>query len=296
MQPGETMTRLLPALLLCTLVAAPEASAEPPPPKEWEARITPYGWLSAINGSVETRERSADLAVGIDDVLSHFGGGGMLNAGFRWRRLLVLGDLVAARLTDKVSSDTVQVGPPLLPIQVGPLETDLVFKEVTASLGLGYRLLDLPLPGGEPRDARDPRRLFVDAYLGARYWWFEQKLKLSIPEVTIGDIPVPGGGRERTISGDSWWVDPQVGFVVGARPWERLSLALGASFGGFGIGSASKFAWQGALEGSWQLGEHWSLVVGYKGLGFDRDFGSGPTGGNLDIAMHGPLLGLSYRF
>jgi hypothetical protein len=288
--------RLFPVLVFCSIVPTLGASAEEPPAKEWEARITPYGWLSAINGSIEADGRSTDLAVGIDDVLSHFGGGGMLNGSLRWRRLLVLADVVFARLTDKVTSDSVEVGPPALPIEVGPLETDLTFWEVTAALNLGYRLLDLPFPGLGVGDASDPRRVFVDTYAGARFWWFDQQFELDIPATTVGGIPVPGGGRSRSISDDSWWVDPQIGFVVGARPWERFSFLVGGSVGGFGIGSASKFAWTGTLEGSWHFGEHWSLVVGYKGLGFDHDFGSGPTGGDLDIAMHGPLLGMSYRF
>jgi hypothetical protein len=291
--------RLVPILVLCSIVPTLAAAAAGPPaePAEaWEVRITPYGWLSAINGTMEIGAESTDLAMGIDDVLSHFGGGGMINGGLRWRRLLVLTDFVFARLTDEVEADSVQVGPPALPIEVGPRKTDVTFWEVTGAFNLGYRLLDRPFPGVAAREGSDPRRLFLDAYAGVRFWWFDQEIEVSIPATTIGGTPVPGGGRSRSVSNDSWWADPQIGLVVGARPWERFSFLLGGSLGGFGIGSASSLAWSAALEGSWHLGEHWSLVVGYKGLGFDRDFRSRSVDGNLDIAMHGPLLGASYRF
>lgn len=291
------MTRFLQLLVvLCSMVPALAAASGPSPPRAWEARITPYGWLSAINGTIDVNGRSASLALGIDDVLSHFGGGGMINGGFRWRRFLVLGDVVFARLTDEVKSDSVEVGPPAASIEVGPRKTDLTFWEVTGAFNLGYRLLDLPFPGVKTPEASDPRRLFFDAYAGVRVWWFDQELEVSIPATTVGGMPVPGGGRSRSVSEDALWADPQLGVVVEGRPWERFSFLLGGSVGGFGIGSASCFAWSGALEGSWHLGDHWSAVVGYRALGFDRDFHSGKIEGNLDVAMHGPLLGLSYRF
>ena len=272
------------------------ASAEAPPAKDWEARITPYGWLTRIDGSVDIGERSGDVSAGIDDVLSHFGGGGMLNAGFRWRRLLVLGDVVFARLTDDLTSATVQVGPPALPVEVGPLKTDVTFWEVTGALSLGYRVLDLPFPGRDVGDANDPRRLFVDAYAGARFWYFDQKYELSIPPTTVGGTPVPTGGRSQTVKDSQWWVDPQIGVVLAARPWKRWSFAIGGSVGGFGVGSSSKFSWTGVVEGSWHFAERWSLVAAYKGLGFNRDFSSKTIDGKIDIAMHGPVLGVSYRF
>jgi hypothetical protein len=284
---------LLPLLALCSILPPGlDAGAEGRPEKDWEARITPYAWLTRIDGNIDARGQSQNFSASIEDVLSHFGGGAFLNGSFRWRRFLVLGDLVFARLTDDLTADSVQVGPPLLGIEVGPLKTDVTFYEVTAALNFGYRLLDRPFPGRDAGAANDPRRLVVDAWAGARYWYFHQHFKLSIPPATIGGTPVPGGGRTRYLSGSDWWVDPMLGVTVEARPWESWSFAIGGGVGGFGIGSASKFAWTGVVEGSWHFSEHWSAVLAYKGLGFNRDFG----GDDLDIAMHGPVLGVSYRF
>ena len=45
------------ALVLAWGVAAagpPDASASPPPAKEWEVEIAPYGWLAMAHGRADT--------------------------------------------------------------------------------------------------------------------------------------------------------------------------------------------------------------------------------------------------
>ena len=46
------------------------------------------------------------------------------------------------------------------------------------------------------------------------------------------------------------------------------------------------------LFGRYLFGEHWSLVAGYRALGFDRE--SGNVG--LELILHGPAIGVAYRF
>jgi len=109
-------------------------------------------------------------------------------------------------------------------------------------------------------------------------------------------MPVPGTGQKVSVELSGWWVDPQIGVALEMRPWQAFSFALGGSVGGFGIGSASDFAWTGALSGSWHFADRWSLDLAYKGLGFQRDFSSGSEDGSLNMAIHGPVIGFSYEF
>ena len=60
----------------------------------------------------------------------------------------------------------------------------------------------------------------------------------------------------------------------------------------FGIGSASKFTWEGLAFLSWRLGEHWSVAAGYRGIGLDRS----SSDLSSDIALHGPLIGFVRAF
>lgn len=290
---------LLRSAALCAALFAISAgaSAEAPQEKEWSARISPYVWVPAINGDMSYRGQSGDVSLGIEDVLSKFGGAAMLNGDFRWRKFVLLGDFAWARLEDDVTSQTVSVGPGPLPVEAGPLSTDVTLNEYTFAFSAGYRLLDLPFPGGASTGAPDdPRRLTADSYVGVRYWRLSQRIDLSIPPATVGGTPIPGGGRNVRLEPNDWWVDLQLGLLIGARPWQRWSFGLGGAIGGFGIGSSSDFSWNAALIGNWHFGERWSLNLAYRGMGFDRRFSSNADDLSLNLAQHGPLLGLTYQF
>jgi hypothetical protein len=62
--------------------------------------------------------------------------------------------------------------------------------------------------------------------------------------------------------------------------------------GGFDIGSASKLSWEVLAYLDWRFGETTSLALGYRALGLDRRKGDAQA----DLIMHGPLLGLIFRF
>jgi len=284
-------------VFVAVAVSSMSAAAEAPAPKDWGARVTPYLWLSAINGTMSGTQESADIAIGIDDVLANLGGGLMGAGEIRYRRFLLLADFMWARLTPEVTADSVTVGPGPIGVQVGPAEVDITFNQVTALVAGGYRVLDLPFPRrADPDDALDPRRIQLDAFMGARFWWLGQKNDIDIPPASIGGMPVPGTGRDVEINSDDWWVDMQLGVALGLRPWERWSIGLGGAVGGFDIGSSSKFSWSGILDVNWHFGEKWTLNLAYRGIGFNRDFVSGASTLNLDIAMHGPLLGFTRQF
>ena len=124
------------------------------------------------------------------------------------------------------------------------------------------------------------REYDIEPIVGARCWY------------TSVDIDVAGFGG----SDSNDWVDP----LVGAR-WtvpldERWSLRFRGDVGGFGIGTASDLSWQAQAVTGYALSQRTTLAFGYRYLKVDRGRGSGANETESDIALHGLLAGLDYRF
>jgi hypothetical protein len=118
--------------------------------------------------------------------------------------------------------------------------------------------------------------------------------------VAIQTVHLPGlefggtsfGGTDVDETASSWWIDPLVGMRVSADLTERVGIVVAGNVGGFDIGSASQFSWEALAFLDWRFGESTSFLLGYRGLGIDRQKGKAQA----DIIMHGPLLGLLFRF
>ncbi|MCE8038612.1 hypothetical protein [Halomonas sp. MCCC 1A11062] len=117
---------------------------------------------------------------------------------------------------------------------------------------------------------------FLDLLVGVRAWRMEAEV--SVPGLGIG------------LRDTERWVDP----ILAARlrsVWSPAwSTLLHADVGGFGIGADS--TWQVVATANYQFSEALYLSAGYRHLALDRD----EEGARLDIAMGGPLVGLTWRF
>ncbi len=71
-----------------------------------------------------------------------------------------------------------------------------------------------------------------------------------------------------------------------------MVLNVGASIGGFGLGSASDFTWQLSPVVRYRLTDRWSVIGGYRVTYVDREQGDDET----DLLWHGPAVGVTYRF
>jgi hypothetical protein len=212
-----------------------------------------------------------------------------------------------------VDTGPVRVDVPRVEFAVGPFEVEQTLTQSAVRASFGYRALDLPLArllGHEAKD--DPRRLRADLYAGGRSWYVKSEIQveyppISVPGLTIEpslvayprlqlpDVTIPGvtfGGAAIHESESTWWVDPLVGLRLSADLTRRLGVVLNGNVGGFGVGSASHWSWEGIALLTWRLGEQWSAAAGYRGLGVDRRAGEL----QIDAIMHGPVLGLVYRF
>ena len=138
----------------------------------------------------------------------------------------------------------------------------------------------------------------LDLLGGARYWNQELDLSLGVDgSVDLGNLGLKrSGSRAVARSGTLEWVDPFVGLRVRHQLSPGSELQFLGDVGGFGVGS--DFTWQ--LFGGysfdfaiWQTPLHG--LVGYRALAVDYTQ-DGPNKNNLDLILHGPVVGLSFRW
>lgn len=201
---------------------------------------------------------------------------------------------------------------PRVETTVGPVEVDTTAFTFQSRLAVGYRLFDAPLRdlvGGLEDD--DPRRAAFDAFVGLRYWYLEAEVDVESPPIEIPGfaiqpslvafprlrlpgVEVPGvtfGGTDLDVSESSWWIDPIVGFRALVDPCARLRLSLAGNVGGFGIGSASDFAWEATALAFLRVSDRVSLGAGYRAQGLERE----RSGLEVDLTLHGPIVGVVIR-
>ena len=74
-------------------------------------------------------------------------------------------------------------------------------------------------------------------------------------------------------------------------------LQLEADIGGFGVGS--QFSWQlfAGYSHEFKVGD-WNMawLVAYRALSVDKLSGSGKNAREVNLVLHGPLAGLSFRW
>lgn len=267
MKTNHTMKSLLIPAALCfthlIAVAAPATSESatittPPASSPWEFRITPYGWLTAIDGSTGPAGFVSDIDAGFDDIFDVLEMAAALQFEGRNGRWGFMADAFYAELGNSGT----------LP---GPLKTniDLDFEQFLGEASVFYRI-------------SESFESFVDLYAGIRY----NSIDLDLTATTTGTLLPIGGSR----SAEKNWTDPIVGIRTQWEINDRWFLAAKGDIGGFG--AASDFTWN--LQGSvgYRFNECVSLEVGYRY--FDTDYSDG--GFTYDIAQSGALIGLNFRF
>lgn len=233
----------------------------------WEFEVTPYLWISSMEGEVSARGVTAPIDVEFADILGNLDLGALFKAEARHGDWAIMLDTVYMKVSDRVRF----AGP-------GPIGTPFGFnaevETAIVELGGAYRLLNDPLGGSD-------RRLTGDILAGGRYWHLEQDIE-----------PL----RLRELEATQDWIDPFVGGRVNVDASEKLSFGVRADVGGFGIGDASEVTWNLVGLASYHWTEHVSIQLGYRVLDVDRQRGSGAAKRGAELQMHGPTLGLSFHF
>ncbi|MDJ0787240.1 MAG: hypothetical protein QNK05_10575 [Myxococcota bacterium] len=296
---------------------------------DWEIRLAPYIWGASIDGDATVMGNSTKVDASFRDILEKLNGGLFATFEGRKGRFVAVFDLLYVHLEDDFNTGTATVG--FGPTTVGRGRLAVAVPRVQTTLGPasvgsettmwgleffgGYRLISRPVSGlfGDA-DPNDIRQFDLDVFAGGRYWNLDSEVDIEIPPVSVPgfslspslalpggsvalpQIRVPGvtlGGADVDVDVSQEWVDPLIGMRVEADLSRRFSFSVLGGVGGFGIGSASDLAWNVAASVNVHLGERWEILLGYNAIGIDKDL---PSDSNLDLTMHGPVLGFRYRF
>lgn len=258
----------------------------------WKVRTTLYGWLTSITGSVAVNGNEVDIDADFSDTASEMDSLVAL-MGYTEARKKPWGvyfDLVYANIgfTGGSARETSPI--PGLTISADSRSgVDLAL--LVAELGGMYELGSWETSKGGTTG--------LDVLAGVRY--FHTSVDLSFEITGAVNLPPLGLSQEGSLavarSGDIDWVDPMIGlrlrhdFAGGDR------LQLRGDIGGFGVGS--EFSWQ--LMAAYAHDFTWgdsvlSLALGYRVLDVDYSTGSGLSEFDFNTTIHGPLLGLTFRW
>ena len=225
--------------------------------KNWEFNLAPfYIWGVAIDGDVTTGTNTISVEVPFSDVTDNLEAAFIVH--FEGMHKSNWGFLIDVNYLD-LSSDINLPGPLSMPANV---DFDATLGELS---GL-YRFNE-----GDHS---------LDLIAGLRYTQIENKFTLNAGTTLV--------------DADEDWLDP----IVGLR-WiwsfaDKWSLVARGDIGGFGIGS--DFAAQGLALVDWQPFKYVSFLAGYRAIYQDYESGSGSDLFRFDATMHGPLLGVNFRW
>lgn len=227
-------------------------------------------WMMGVKGTVGGRRLQLDVDASFGDILeasdSVFAFSGRLELGYG--RFGAYIDGVYADLgVDDVS------GP------AGFASIDVSLQQAILDFGAMYRLGDWK-PTGDA--GLNPRDLTLDLYAGGRYSGLDLEFDLN-------NLP------SRSASED--WVDPVIGLKLALPLSERWHAKVNGDIGGFG--AASDFTW--SATGVFGYDFHVfrtpaTFMFGYRAIGWDYSTGEGDGRFVWDVIVHGPIIGLDFRF
>lgn len=237
-------------------------------PPAFVLQITPYLWAAGFTGDISPFRHGPTIGIEkrFSDIMDDLNFGGFVNLWARQENFVLSADVMYVNTTDSRTS-----GPlPPLPIPIPPGTTvsgSVDSTQFMATVQGGYRLVGTP-------------EFTLDVLGGARFWHISNDVTVSASRLGIA----------RRYGERFGWVDP----VVGARAFlpltQAFSLQAQVDIGGFGVGS--DFTWSALATANYIVNDQFSFSAGYKVL--DVDYRNG--GHVYDTRLHGPVLGMTWRF
>jgi hypothetical protein len=257
---------------------------------DWHFSVSPYAWLTNVSGSLSAQGHTVDVNAGLGDLFAKTDTLVALMANLearhdRWRLGL---DVVYTQM----------VFTPSVAAQRNPVP----WLNLSAAAGASVQSTLLIIEGSAAYElAHLDDATTIEGLVGVRYWHAVTDMNFGF--TATGTINTPGdaglsrsGGLAVAGTGSMDWADP----IVGAQLWRDLAphhrLRLRGDIGG-GIGS--QFTWQAFAGYSYEFSPGptaWAATLGYRALGLTYGAGSGADSRSLNLVMHGPVLGVSYRF
>jgi len=260
---------------LSLLVASSTVSAQD---GGWRWSFAPYGWGMNIEGDSRLGPLSSDIDVGFDDLLEGLNFAAMAHVEASRGRWSLIMDGVYGKVSADSGFGPVAVGPFTIGgTTVGPfavarrsfeVQTEMLIVEAAAA----YRI------GGASDGGLEKGSAF-ELLAGARYTDLEL-------EVDFAAFPTVKRGVD--------YLDPFVGFRLHAPLAKSWSFRGRGDVGGFGVGS--EFSWQAAALFVRQWGEKREFVVGYRALNQRYETSGGRFSYEHDLTIHGPIVGVNFKF
>jgi hypothetical protein len=239
-------------------LAAPAMAQEvdQAPDDRSEIRVTPYLWVAGTNGDIGIPRGDGEVEVG----KSFADILGSLNFAF-------MGTLDVRHERIVAMADVIYLD---MSVDVDGIRDPQFFQGevdqsvLVSTLSAGYRVLD-----GGP--------LSVDLLVGGRL--------VSLDTAILLEGPLNTREAERSVSKISPLVGGRVTFPLN----NDLAIVLYGDAGGLG---GSDVKWQAAGTVQWDISRHWRVLGGYRHMAIHHD----SADYEFDVALSGPLLGVSYRF
>jgi hypothetical protein len=197
---------------------------------EWRGEITPYVWLSGIDGNVTVAGQEADVDLGFDDLIDKTDAAGSIFGRLNYGRFLFVGQY------DRFDLSTDELDAPRGGVDAGgELQTDTDIW----TLAVGYQF---NLGGGGKR---------LGVLVGAREISLENRLRLD--------------GLPTTFRRDRDFTDTVVMLLPEFPLSQRWRLDFPVSFGS----GDSESTWELWPQLRYRLGDSWAFRAGYRRLHYD---------------------------
>lgn len=267
----------------------------------WQFQFTPYAWLIFVTGDQQLGSTTSHIDTNIFDILDksdHL---------YAWMSYQELRNGPLSLYTDVVWSRTRFSDTKSGVFPIGPLNRSNLNLVVNSKIWLNMAIIESGATleiAKWSSGVRSPNGGFVpttaiDLVGGARYWFIQPEVDLNV----TATVSIPALGLSRTGSGSlsaektiDWW-DPLVGLRVRHQPAPDQELVIKGDVGGFDVGS--KFTWQ--VLGTYSFatkvaGLNFTSYLGYRALSIDYQQDAGDKKIGLDFLIHGPVVGLAFKW
>ena len=273
------------AAWLIIVVLPPPTKADEPAAEGWKFSLTPYVWMTGLEGQVGLRGITAAVDASFIDILQDTDSVIGLEGHFE-ARYGPWGGFFDGLWT-KLGADGIPAGRTTLRV-----EMQLALMELGGLYHLGEWSLDL---GSSDFMAKGEPRLAIDLYAGGRLTYLDVDLGVNrAPPPDRPDLIPP---ISLDISKWQLWVDPILGSRFTVDLFKRFQLLVGGDIGGFGVGSHFTYSILGLLGYRFQMFGHAAIAhAGYRTLSQNYDTRNNGDLFRWDMTMHGPILGLTIQF
>ena len=258
---------------------------------------TVYGWAVNLNGNATARGNTVNINASIIDLLQKSNSLLGLMADFEADKgpFGFYVDVVWAQLAIPASRAVYANPIAGVKLSLQANAADTLSMTIIEAAGL-YEVAKWP--------GSDQSFTALDAYAGGCFWNVSNQINLDLTgAIGFSDPRLSQFDRSKTIgvadSGSLYWADP----MIGLRPRHQFTPSQHAfikgDIGGFGLSGSSSFSWQVAAVYSytWQFnGYALAADIGYRALSTNVTFANGADNSNLDLVIHGPLIGMTVKF